>query len=277
MESPGQAGIRQAEFDKLNFDKLKFGKLKSERMWLRHVRFEIIPRGGIVILVGLLGLLATVTLLGTISEREMAPREQGQSQLSNIYSTTTGAPSAPLPHAANPAELPATPVAAGTPESPLRAAIASENMSPAAPPKPPPWPKAPPHPALVGVPPEHQSASAAEEPHDSSLVLPDSLSPTNKTGAHTRNAVASAPPPSARTDHAGYRILIAAAMDRSVADRMASRLLGLGYTSYVMPSEVNGPTWYRVQVGPYPTPAAARAARTKLQADYIAHYINRTD
>jgi hypothetical protein len=32
-----------------------------------------------------------------------------------------------------------------------------------------------------------------------------------------------------------------------------------------------------VQVGPYPTSAAARAAQAKLQADYSAHYINRTD
>jgi len=223
MESPGQAGTRQAEFDKLNFDKLKFVQLKSERMWLRHLRFEIKPRGGIVILVGLLGLLAIMTLLGTISEHEMAQREQEESQLSSIHSTSTGAPSGSLLHGANPAGPRTAPVAAATPGSPLRAAIASENVPPAALPKPAPWPKAPPYPAVAGVRSEHQSASGTEEPHGSSLVLPDSLSPPNKTGAYTRKAVASAPPTSALTDRAGYRILIAAAMDRSVADRMASR------------------------------------------------------
>lgn len=277
MESPGQAETRPADFDKLNFDTLKFGKLKCERTWLRRMRFEIGPRGGLVIVVGLLGLLAAVFFLETISELETARREQQKSRLSGIYSVHNGALSASVPHTASAAEPPVAPAVAVTPKSPPRAAIASENVPPAELPKQPQRPKAPAHTAVASAPPDHLSTSVTEQPGDSSLALLNSSAPSNKPDTDTHKGAAGALPPSARTQHRGYKILIAAATDRSAADRMASRLLGLGYASYVTPTEVNGQTWYRVQVGPYPTSAAARAAQANLQADYSAHYINRTD
>ena len=71
---------------------------------------------------------------------------------------------------------------------------------------------------------------------------------------------------SARIHHPGYKILIAAAPDHAAAVRMASRLLSLGYASHIVPSQIGGETWYRVQVGPYPTSVSARAMRVKLLA-----------
>jgi cell division protein FtsN len=52
-------------------------------------------------------------------------------------------------------------------------------------------------------------------------------------------------------------------------------LLGLGYASHMVPSQIDGQTWYRLQVGPYPTEDAALAAEAKLQSVYTARYINR--
>ena len=64
-------------------------------------------------------------------------------------------------------------------------------------------------------------------------------------------------------------------MDRQAAYRMSSRLLALGYTSHIVPTQINGQTWYRVQVGPYPTSEDARAAQAQLRAAYTSRYVNR--
>ncbi|MFZ1122571.1 MAG: SPOR domain-containing protein [Candidatus Binataceae bacterium] len=69
--------------------------------------------------------------------------------------------------------------------------------------------------------------------------------------------------------------MIDAAMDHAAANRMASRLLGLGYTSHIVPTQISGQTWYRVQVGPYPSADDAREAQAQLRAAYTARYINR--
>jgi DedD protein len=238
------------------------------------MRFEIGPGGGFVILVGLLGLSAAVFFLGMISGREMAQSEQGQSQLASVYPIPAGAPmpagapAASPPQAAEPAAPPAAPIAAATPKPPSRAAVASANTPPAVLPKPPHEQKASPRPALASVPPAHRSAPAAEEPDDSSA-------PSDEADTDTDKGAASAPRPSAGTHHAGYNIVIDVAMDRGAANRMASRLLGLGYTSHIVPTQINGQTWYRVQVGPYPTPDDARAAQAQLRAAYTAHFVNR--
>ena len=84
------------------------------------------------------------------------------------------------------------------------------------------------------------------------------------------------PPPSAGRHGRGYNIVIDAAMDRAAANRMASRLLGLGYTSHIFPTRINGQTWYRVQVGPYPTADDAQAAQAQLRTAYTARYVDRT-
>src|ERR1700687_142082 len=203
------------------------------------MRFEIGPGGGFVVLVGLLGLSAAVFFLGMISGREMAQSEQGQNQLASVYPM----PAAPAP--------PAAPAAAAMASAPSPAMSASENTSPAELPKPRAMRKVPPRPALARAPPEEG------DPGDE--------------GAPS----APPPPPPAETRRNGYNIVIDAAMDRAAANRMASRLLGLGYTSHIVPSQINGQTWYRVQVGPYPTADDARSAQEQLRAAYTARYVTR--
>jgi DedD protein len=251
------------------------------------MRFEIGPGGGFVVLVGLLGLSAAVFFLGMISGREMAQSEQGQSQLASVYPMPAGAP----PQAAAPAvQPPPAPIAVATPKPSSHAAIASRDTSEdmsgvpeAAPPRLPPHQhKAPPHPTLTSVPPARPSAPAAEESDSDSSASPDSSAPSDSSASSDDSdtgadeGTANAPPPSAAgTHHRGYNIVIDAAMDRAAANRMAVRLLGLGYTSHILPTQINGQTWYRVQVGPYPSPDDARAAQSQLRAAYTARYVNR--
>jgi cell division septation protein DedD len=193
---------------------------------LRSARFEIGPGGRFVILMGLLGLSA-VFFLGTISERKMPQSDQGQNQLASVYQMPTSPPAASPSQATEPAEPPAAPVTAATLEPPSRAAVASENTPPTALPKLPRENKTQPHLVLASVPPAHRAAPGA-------------------------------------IHHHVYKITIAA-MDRASADRMVSRLLGLGYTSHIVPGQIDNQIWYRVQVGPYPTAAAAQAAQANLK------------
>jgi DedD protein len=255
------------------------------------MRFEIGPGGGFVVLAGLLGLSAAVFFLGMISGREMAQSEQGQSQLASVYPMPAGAPAAAPPQAVAAAvQPPPAPIATATPKSPSPAAIASrdtsENMSdtPAvASPKSPPYQhKAPPHPTLASVSPARPSAPAAEESDNGSFASPDASAPSDSSASSDDSdtgadeGTSSARPPSAvGIHHRGYNIVIDAAMDRAGANRMAARLLGLGYTSHILPTQINGQTWYRVQIGPYPSPDAARAAQAQLRAAYTARYVNR--
>ena len=237
------------------------------------MRFEIGPGGGFLVLVGLLGLSAAVFFLGMISGREIAQSEQGQSQLASVYPMPAGAPPAAPPQAAAPAAA----AVAATPKPLAQTATAapSGNTAPAvAQPKPPLRHKTPPRPTLASIPPAHPSVPAAEESEtDSSAPSDSSSDEADNTG--TDEGTANAPPPRAGVHGKGYNIVIDAAMDRGAANRMASRLLGLGYTSHIVPTQINGQTWYRVQVGPYPSADDARAAQAQLRAAYTARYVNR--
>jgi DedD protein len=244
------------------------------------MRFEIGPGGGFVILVGLLGLSAAVFFLGMISGREMAQSEQNQSQLASVYPMPAGAPAPAAPPAVSPPQVAApaarpsvAPVAAATPKTPPHAAVASAKAPRVGMPEP--AHKTPPRPTLASVPPERSSTPAAEESDTGYSAPSDSSVPSNEAATGAEEGTARAPAQSAATRHHGYNIVIDAAMDHAAANRMASRLFGLGYTSHIVPSQINGQTWYRVEVGPYPTSDDARAAQAQLRAAYTARYVNR--
>ena len=247
------------------------------------MRFDIGPGGGFVILVGLLGLSAAVFFLGMISGREMAQSEQGESQLASVYPVPAGAPTAAPPQAAAPevaAPLAATAKppsheAASRESAPRESASADRTAIPPAPAavKPTRAHTAPPQrPTLASAPIQHPEAPAAEESDSGSAS--DSAS-SNETDNGAGEGAAAAPARSAAAHGKGYNIVIDAAMDRPAASRMMSRLLGLGYIAHISPTQINGQTWYRVQVGPYPTADDARAAQAQLRAAYTARYVNR--
>jgi DedD protein len=250
------------------------------------MRFDIGPGGGFLVLVGLLGLSAAVFFLGMISGREMAQSEQGQSQLASVYPMPAGAPAAPPPQAAAP--VAAAPVVAATAKPPSHEAASQQTASrestpvdrtavpPAAPAvKPARESKAPPpRPTLANAPIKHPQAPEAEESETDSSASSDSAS-SDETDSGASESAAAAPARSPALHGKGYNIVIDAAMDRGAANKMASRLLGLGYIAHISPTQINGQTWYRVQVGPYPTADDARAAQAQLRAAYTARYVNR--
>ena len=72
--------------------------------------------------------------------------------------------------------------------------------------------------------------------------------------------------------HKPYNIEIQAAMDISGADQMMARLHKLGYPSHLVPTEIAGQRWYKVEVGPYATTAEASSAEANLRQRYNAAY-----
>jgi cell division septation protein DedD len=69
-----------------------------------------------------------------------------------------------------------------------------------------------------------------------------------------------------------YNIQIEAAMDIVGADQMMERLQKLGYNSHLVPTEIDGQRWYKVEVGPYATAEEASAAEAELRQRYDATY-----
>ena len=76
----------------------------------------------------------------------------------------------------------------------------------------------------------------------------------------------------ASAHHKPYNIQIEAAMDISGADRMIARLQKLGYTSHLVPTEIAGQRWYKVEVGPYATAEEASNAEAELRQRYDTTY-----
>ncbi len=238
------------------------------------MRFEIGPGGGFVILVGLAGLSAAVFVLGMISGREMAETELSQSQLATVY---------PMPQAAGATPSPAAVDSGAATQQPARVAAAEVPPPP------------PPHPAAVS--PTARSAAplsppapghAAAQPAVAAATPPHSPPPpaANQPSEEEGGEEASAPPAEAgaggegegsprpyRAHRHGYNIVIDAAMDRAGADRMASRLLALGYTPHLVETEISGQIWYKLQIGPYSSEDDARAAQDQLRDAYTARYI----
>ncbi len=68
--------------------------------------------------------------------------------------------------------------------------------------------------------------------------------------------------------HKPFNIQIDAAMDRSNAEQMTARLQKLGYRAFMVPTDIDGQTWWRVRVGPYQSQDEASAAEQELRAKY---------
>lgn len=249
------------------------------------MRFEIGPGGGFVVLVGLLGLSAAVFFLGTISGREMARSEIEQgSHLATVYPMPAAPAATPSPAAAAaaiPRAAEGSPAVAQRTPHPSNPPIASVGAPAAHLPKPVPRrsaepervPAAHPHPALAGIPQHHPTPAAASTAAGGAQPAASPV-PAREAATHEGGLGSHGPSP-ATPHHRGYNIVINAAMDRAGADRMVSRLLALGYSPHVVPTQINGQTWYKVQVGPYPTAEDARAAQEQLRDAYTTRYVTR--
>lgn len=224
------------------------------------MRFEIGTGGTFLILVGLLGLSGAVFALGLIAGYEMARQNQPDvSSLSSVYPV-------PSPPAAE--ETPAAP-----PAEALAPGAATSPGGVAAAPRPALAPRAAMTPAAIArtrppivAPASRPSTARATEPSEED---------TDEEEAPPPRAVASVPSPASAPGAAvakPFNIQIEAVMDKSGADDMVAKLKALGYEPHQSETQVNGQTWYRVQVGPYATQDDARAAQEKLRQQYRAAY-----
>lgn len=97
--------------------------------------------------------------------------------------------------------------------------------------------------------------------------------PVESTAPKTPARVANVEPTPAPMPHRRpYNIQIQAAMDSASAGEMVRRLEGLGYRPHLIPTNINGSTWYKVEVGPYATQAEAAAAESGLRQRYNDQY-----
>jgi septal ring-binding cell division protein DamX len=147
-------------------------------------------------------------------------------------------------------------------------------------------------PSRAAAPPSRAAAPAArlpdKEPSSSAETgAPDEGTPDTAdedSGVPPNAPSASATPrPLARADtgggapavpprHKPYNIQIEAAMDRNGAGQMARRLQALGYQPHLVPAQMNGQTWYKVVIGPYPTQEAAAVAQQQMRTKYNSIY-----
>lgn len=72
--------------------------------------------------------------------------------------------------------------------------------------------------------------------------------------------------------HKPYNIQIRAAMDLNGGNAMMKRLEQLGYQAHLVPTEIAGQTWYRIEVGPYTSQEEAAAAEVELRQKYNSTY-----
>lgn len=125
----------------------------------------------------------------------------------------------------------------------------------------------------------HQNGSAAHfdatDENNAALDPDNSEAVDEGSRTATNTDVESEPRPAPKAPaghHKGYNIQIEAAMDISGADRMMARLQKLGYSSHLVPTEIDGQRWYKVEVGPYATSEEASDAETEMRQRYDRTY-----
>jgi hypothetical protein len=113
------------------------------------------------------------------------------------------------------------------------------------------------------------SSAADEDTSAAESENPEASDASSEANVQARRRVASTTP---STRHKPYNIQIQAAMDISGADQMMARFQKLGYPSHLVPTEIAGRRWYKVEVGPYATPEEASSAEAQLRQRYDTTY-----
>jgi DedD protein len=262
------------------------------------MRFEIKSGGVVAILFGVAALSGAVFMLGLLAGYDVGR----ESQSSSAQVAT------PYPVAAPPVtDASATAPSGGAASAPLASAPADHSVTAATVPPSPANPVAP----VASIPPVASAKSAlVKRPRPIARSTPSAFAPrSDRTASESSppgDAMDSSPPGSPAADdetasdsagggdasdteapvphaaatasvrpqphHKPFNIQIEAAMDRSGADEMMRRLHGLGYQSRLVPAQLNGQTWYKVVIGPYPTQEAAASAQSEMRAKYNRLY-----
>jgi septal ring-binding cell division protein DamX len=258
------------------------------------MRFEIRSGGIAAIVFGIAALSGTVFMLGLLAGYNVGLESQSsQAQVATDYPVETPPESAETPAAAatTAAISGATAPAAAAPAAP----VADTGTAPEAPatiakiakPK---HVKSPMRTAATAPPTGNAIADEAPPPAGEVTAPPSAEEPGGATGSAADDNAADdseAPPPAAPIHHTNppafasagpsthrrpYNIQIQAVMDRNGADVMMVRLQNLGYTPHIVPTQLEGQTWYKVEVGPYASQEEAAAAQQQLRTKYNSTY-----
>ena len=247
------------------------------------MRFEINSGGIAAILVGIAALSGAVFMLGLLAGYDVGRESQSSAaQVATAYPVAAPAPdaaaaSAPAATASPPPMAMAPPSPAPHSASPPATRVATAKPFVAKPPK---------APAQATTPraaaDEYDRSPGESAPPSGEVSAPGEGPDTgDEEGGvvESRPVTRPTPRPVARTEtgsgvpglpahHKPFNIQIEAAMDRNGATQMARRLQALGYQSHLVPAPMNGQTWYKVVIGPYPTQEAAAAAQQQMRIKY---------
>ncbi len=253
------------------------------------MRFEIGPGGMLFILLGLAGLSAAVFGLGLVAGHELAGPEPGSQPAVASYPLPASPPAAVAAAPPAPAAS-ASGVASGSNAGGAASAAAAPPPAAASAVKPPP-------PAVANVAPRRPANAGSAAPsrsarsvtaRDEDLSTGAAVAPPDTGSAFTepgdtggdegsRPASAAPAPPrriaavnpsSARPASGPYSVQIDAMMDLAGARQMAQKIRAKGFEPYIVPTNVDGKTWYRLRVGHYATPEQAQAAESKLHQEF---------
>lgn len=216
------------------------------------MRFEVKTGGIIAILFGLTALSGAVFLMGLRAGYDIAQESQtAADKVATEYPLT--APPPPFAAQTTSAQAPAATATSGLVEGPVPAAPANPPAAPA------PIARKP---VLASNP--QPPANAVARPQPSGVTTAPAVPP--------EEAPEEAAPPPVHAARKPFNIEIQAAMDSTSANQMVKRLQALGYQPHVAPTQLNGATWYKVEVGPYATKVEAAAAEAELRQKYNAAY-----
>src|SRR5712692_7648733 len=203
------------------------------------MRFEIGPGGAFVILIGLAALSGGTFALGLLAGYEMShPADVEHQEQAATY---------PLPSPPS-AEASPTPASnAGTGPALSGGSAASPRLTPSAP--------------VASVPPVRGMPSSAASPGFGPAEGGEENEPITPPAAGASPLAGSKPETAAGSKRGPYSVQIEAVMDKDAAQALSDKLKRKGFEPYVVQTEVNGQTWYRVRVGHYASEDAADEAQ----------------
>ena len=123
-----------------------------------------------------------------------------------------------------------------------------------------------------GAPSRSDTMARAESPAATASPSVGAPSDTANSNPADENSASAAPVPARPARHKPYNIQIRAAMDLNGGNAMMKRLGELGYQSHLIPTQIAGQTWYRVEIGPYASQEEASAAEAQLRQKYNSAY-----
>jgi DedD protein len=231
------------------------------------MRFEIKGGGFFAILLGIVALSSAVFIFGLLAGYDVGRQSaSATAQVATNYSI----PAAPLVTAsAAPAAAPvAAPSAVAANENPAEADSEDTVAKPVK------------GHAVTDASSGDESAMSGEvpPPPDEGSAPPSTSGAAQRTASADENSTddtgdtgssdEEAPPPKKH----GFNIQIQAAMDLSGANQMIRRLKTIGYPAHMVATPIDGQTWYKVEVGPYPSQEGAAAAQATMRQKYNDAY-----